>query len=795
MRKSIKHILLAGLTAASTAMAVNAQTSESLPQLEARNAFAYGITVDSPSEDGGDYIVTYRLNAPAESVKVQMFANNVLVNEYAGTTIARYGDAEKTTLDNLNTVNVPSADIPRDKVITFAVVTTGATFSEPTPIGNGFKFYHPAGVAVDNDPDSPNFGRILVAEAMSPGKAGYHSSNENQGIYAFDAAMTPIKNEAGSYAFKGGQTFQGSFPNGKTAYDPRKIRISEDGRIFISAQNANGVALWEANPLDLNEAFKPVIRGTSNPDTYEILDIENNFVAAPNVGMDVKGEGEDLTILMLSTNKDGIAFSAAGYRTDEYDLGTAESWEAAPSRSVEALSKKYAIAYGNTSVAYDKDGGIWFASSRATATSSEPTLVHINAEGVEDYKVDANDKGGFYGGAGIRFSPDYSLLAIGTSDKTITVFEVSKDDNGAPVLNQKYKFDTNIGRNCNDIAWDYADNLYFVGNSGEWMKAVALPRESGEISVECPVEFTIPGDEYPSELFIIGSATNWDPEAGIQMTKEPEGIYKAVITGPCNLSFVTTLSSDWDEINANRYGFSMTNDNASIALNETTAIVKDSGAINVPYDGTFDVTVDLKNMTVIIEGDVPVVYPEKLYLIGTVEPAAWNPADDTHVAEKTTDEGVYKISNVSIMSASAGDEYGYFAFTSTPSEDWTEVNLNRFGPTVSDAELLDKTEMEIARNDFAFKIIAGDYDITVDLVNNTIYAERKGDSVNDAAAETAKVVGGTGEIRVIGEAQAVTVYNAAGQAVAINSTDNRFAVAAGVYVVVVDGKTVKVLVK
>ena len=38
-------------------------------------------------------------------------------------------------------------------------------------------------------------------------------------------------------------------------------------------------------------------------------------------------------------------------------------------------------------------------------------MVHINAEGVEDYKVDSNDKGGFYGGGGIRFNADFSLLA------------------------------------------------------------------------------------------------------------------------------------------------------------------------------------------------------------------------------------------------------------------------------------------------------------------------------------------------------------------------------------------------
>lgn len=765
-----------------------------LPQLEARNAFAYDIQLSEPEEEGGDYTLIYRLNAPAESVKVLMLAEEQVVKEYEGTTNAHYADYEKTTVDNYNTVTIPNADIPRDKHITFQVVTTGATVAEPTPIGNGFKFYHPSSVEIDNDPDSPNFGRILVAEAMPSPATGYHSSGEGQGIYAFDATLEPIKNEAGTYAFKGGQTFQSTFANGKSSYEPRKIRLAADGRLFISAQNTNGVALWEADPVDLEEAFTPVIRGTSDAATYEIKDIENNFVAAPNVSMDLKGEGENLTVLMLSTNKAGTEFSYSGYRTDEYDLGTAESWEAAPSRSVEALSGKYTIAHSNTTVAYDNEGGIWYANSRSTAKDAEPTLVHINAEGVEDYKVDSNDKGGFYGGGALRFSPDFSLLAIGTSDKTITVFEVSKDANGAPVLTQKYKFNTNIGRNCNDIAWDYANNLYFVGNSGEWMKAVALPRESGVVTVDAAEEIIISSDEYPAALYMIGSATDWDPETGTAMEKHENGIYKGIIDGPCNFSFVTTLDDDWEVVNAGRYGFSKEDDNKSIELNKSYTLVKGEGAINVPFDGTFDVTVDLKNMTVIVEGEAPVVYPKKLYLIGTVEPAAWDPADDTHVAAQIS-EGIYMIENVSILAASDADEYGYFAFTSTPGT-WDEVNAHRYGPAEKDTELADKTMSAIGLNgDTSYKIKSGAYSITVDLGLNTIYAVRLGDNVNDAAVEAAKVVAGIGEIRIIGEANAVSIFNAAGQAVAVNSKDAQFFVASGIYVVVVDGKATKVLVK
>ena len=420
-------------------------------------------------------------------------------------------------------------------------------------------------------------------------------------------------------------------------------------------------------------------------------------------------------------------------------------------------------------------------------------MVHINAEGVEDYKVDSNDKGGFYGGGGIRFNADFSLLAIGTSDKTLTVFEVSKDDNGAPVLTEKYKFATTIGRNLNDIAWDCANNLYIVSNSGELLKTVALPRENGEVVVAAPSKYdiNISSDEYPASVYIIGSNNVWNPEDGVKLTKGENGVYTGTLTGPCNFGITTVLNADWDVVNANRYGFEV--DNTAVTLNTAMPLVKAAGAIRVAEEGEFELTVDLKNMTVLVAGEAPVVYPEKLYLLGTVEPNAWDPADETHVANPIS-EGIYQIDNVSILAADEND-YGYFAFTSTPGT-WDDVNAHRYGPAVKDTELADKTMSAIGLNgDTSYKIKSGAYSITVDLGLNTIYAVRLGDNVNDAAVEAAKVVAGIGEIRIIGEANAVSIFNAAGQAVAVNSKDAQFFVASGIYVVVVDGKTTKVLVK
>lgn len=773
----------------------------SLPKpvlLEARNAYAYDIKVE---QQEGNYVVSYRLNAPASQVKVQLWADGEVAKEYDGTTIAQYTDENKTAVNNLNTVTIPAADVPEDTKVSFRVAVTSEALTEAAVAEKAYRFYHPAGVAIDNNTDSPYFGRLYMTEAMPSTSATYHSYGEGngQGLYIFDQMLNPVTNAEGSYAFKGGQTFQEKFTNGTTSYDPRKVRITEDGRVLLSGQNENGVALWEVNPEDLNADFKPIISGT--PNGYDIQTADGQFMAAPNVSMDVKGKGSNLKVLMLSNNNGG-QFAYGGYRTDEYDLGTATEWTTAPSRNIAALSGKYTITHTNTTVLYDNEGGIWYANSRATATADEPTLVHINAAGEEDYKVE--DGGGlYYGGGGIAFNHDFTRLAIGTGSNTITVYAVSKDADGKPVLTEEFNFETTIGRNCNDIAWDIADNLYIVGNNGEWLKSFSLPRESGEVVVAAPSKYdiSITSDEYPAELFIIGGVTDpvWSPETGIKMKKGEEGVYTAQITTNAvtdNIGIVSVLDAEWETVNANRWGFE--NNNATVTLNKAMPIVKGQGAICIGAVGTFDVTVDLKNMTILVEGEPVVEYPETLYIIGNVtEDVVFLPNVGKELV-KDADANVYRAEDIQIYD-NGESGYGYFAFVEqlgADEEDWNTVNANRFGPAVSDTEITDGVAAEIGNNgDTSYKVKAGIYDFVVDLDNGTITITEKASGV-DEVEDTVAVVAGRGEIRIVGEPQGgVSIYNMSGQAIAVNSNETTFNVASGIYIVAVDGKTVKVMVR
>ena len=96
----------------------------------------------------------------------------------------------------------------------------------------------------------------------------------------------------------------------------------------------------------------------------------------------------------------------------------------------------------------------------------------------------------------------------------------------------------------------------------------------------------------------------------------------------------------------------------------------------------------------------------------------------------------------------------------------------------------------------AFCIKNGAYKLTVDLNTKTVKAVYLTSSgVEQVGAEAAGVIAADGQIRIVGDAATVSVYNAVGQAVAINSAERTFAVARGMYVVVVDGKATKVVVR
>ena len=454
------------------------------------NPYAFGLE-SKLSDDKTTLTVTYRLNnSNATSVNVLVYNGEDIVASIPGT----------TTIGK-NTVEVATGNLPAGVELKWAVEVNGTSVEAPTQETKIYSFYHPSGVDIDINPENETFGLLLVNEGMHSVKdktEGYVSAQFGAGIFAFTPSFDLIPNgELPGY--NGGIEFTTTRADGTgTAYSPRRIRISEDGRIFVTSLNTDGNYLWEVDPNNFNE-WTPVFKGTLN-DQRELITEDSAFIAAPNNGFDVKGSGENLQLAMYSVNLSGITGAAmSGFRLHEYNLGTATEWTTAPSKTwVEGL---YAINYTGTQVEYDNEGGVWIASYRGTANDANPGLVHINAAGVEDAKlVWSNVRQ-----AGIRFNKDFTKLVVAGNNgaaKKATIYAISKDANGAPVLTEEAVVDMAVvGNNLNDFAWDYAGNLYSCGNSAEKLAAWAMPY-SGKVETPAAAKYAF---QLPEPIDMVGT--------------------------------------------------------------------------------------------------------------------------------------------------------------------------------------------------------------------------------------------------------------------------------------------------
>ena len=466
------------------------------------NPYAYKLEYDGQSDNNRKMTLKYWLNAPAKSVSITVSyvqdGTQQVVN-YAG-----------TTKEGENTVTVSTAGLPANTPLSWSVTVNQTSKTKPTQVSTDYRLYCPHGVAVDKDPLSEHFGRILVTESLHKrtGTSGrnYISSTSatggtiQAGVYAFTPQFKLINDKGVPYKDKDGLNFTqklGKFTSGYGTFDgghqPYQIKISDDGRIFVSAGDIRdqGAVVWELSK-DLQE-WTPIIRnqgGAGFNSNYQLLN-DGKFYAGFNCSMDVKGSGKDLKLLLYSADYDGVRnHHADNFRLDEYAIGTYTGKEF--NGTIKTIwapydgKQKYGVVYDNVNVIYDGEGGYWLGANRAVENDKQPNLVHINSSGTQDqYSYSAD----FFGGAGIMMHtstyPDRKgerwlfkgLSKSTTENGRFGIWKIYKE-NGSTKRSRIWTVtSTGLGRNHNAFALDYAENLFVVGNTGERILAFALPYE------------------------------------------------------------------------------------------------------------------------------------------------------------------------------------------------------------------------------------------------------------------------------------------------------------------------------
>ena len=491
-----------------------------LPAEGTANPFAYDM---SSVVENNTLKVKYSLNVAAQSVNVNVKnANDEVVATVAG-----------ATAKGAQTANVDIANLANG-TYTWEVEVAGEK-KKAIQEFTALRYYHPRGVDVDNNMESENFGDIYVTEGMSTTDATYYSANNGGvGLYIFNPDMTSVKNQkTGKYAFMGDLTYTYH----SYAADPCRVRVAEDGRIFISRCNSAGdYILYAPSQADLvkNNKWTSLLSGlTFNKSTYEYTN-SNGFVAAANVGLDVKGSGENLKMIALSANSTVFGANATGSRVNEYALGNAT---VLPTPSTVYLMSDLTIIPRAANVDYDNRGGAWYCQYRATPSEANPALIYVDANGKQKYFEGTG--GAARGGGGIRVSPDGKQIAIASTTSKFSIYDLSFNESGVPTLKEKVSVIHGIGTNVNDIAWDLAGNLYICGNSGEYLKGYALPREEAfatkaaskyAFNVESSaIEEVEANENAPVEYYNMQGVKVENPTNGVFVKKQGNTVTKVIL--------------------------------------------------------------------------------------------------------------------------------------------------------------------------------------------------------------------------------------------------------------------------
>lgn len=318
--------------------------------------------------------------------------------------------------------------------------------------------------------------------------------------------------------------------------------------------------------------------------------------------------------------------------------------------------------------------------------------------------------------------------------------------------------------------------------------------------------FTLPA---PKVIYLLGSIEgggNWSPTVGLEAKETSTDVYEADFNAcPGNNFKIATKIGDWETVNNNVIGFETDNANAVIGENTLKA---GGGAIRIEEGGSYHVVINLTNaeaMTMTLTKKPVSTFPDKFYVIGDIDGHAWKPSYGEAVLMPTEQEGVYKTAGKVTFNNANGNAYFSFATAlGANDDDWNPVNANQWGAKVGNTNIVNQGDASFFYSQDAtfgyfgsehnYIVANGSYYIDIDIINSTVTLYDGLSGVGSVKASAAKVYGCNGEIRVEG-GNMTSIYNAAGQTVALNSADKAFNVARGMYIVVVDGKAQKVIVK
>ena len=470
---SVPHV-----TPGSTVYYYNMEYINERPNIQL-NSYASNIRLKSDAEN---VVVSYLLNAPAQEGEIRFYNGTELAYTETLTSGNLTAGSHSVTISNSN---LPAAGTK----MTFDVKVKGFGSKDPARVGEVYNAYSPYSMAVMNDPESPAFGNIYVAESYGnksvygegTASTGYISDVKRSALYVFNPLFEVKKAADGTPGWKCSDE-EGEPVVAVNSYkdrDYKTVRVSEDGRLFVGRMGGKtNSPIYELNPSNLDEPWTPVFTGTINKENG-ITYAGEEEQARMSVSFDVAGKGENLLLMNLGIARSDGNFNYTDYSADIYALGTAKQWTGAPTMNFAPLTGQYTIAPMPVNVLSDHRGGVWYVQYRANPSDVQPALKHYNAQGEEDFSdISTNLENG-----GCAISPDGTMLAVVQRDNILvftTDYQVMPNGliNMQPIANFRHR--ENL---VTSMAFDYAGNLMVGASGSETVTRYVLPSQTDNVTV------------------------------------------------------------------------------------------------------------------------------------------------------------------------------------------------------------------------------------------------------------------------------------------------------------------------
>lgn len=420
--------------------------------INAQRVWAYGLTL---SQEGTSYHFAFTAVADATEA-------NLVFTTADGTEVGKV--LIKDVKQGANTFILTEEEIPgKDVILHWSVELKGAAIealTEITDVDKGiYNFYLPQGVAVDNNPESQNFGMIYIAEGTDGADDGgsARSIAQKRGVFTYDPLLNELNTENVGYV-----------PANITLTDAsrqaiHRIAVRPTDGLVAFAHNVAPTAVWTV---------------PATGDAVNLIDGITEITLANSLCFDEKG------VLYVLDN----ANTATGGTIYKIENG-------------KATKIIQSAVWGNidNSVTPDGRGGIWVAQHRWDIDGYN-ILTHVNAKGEIDYAVNKSADAAITGlfdkanNASYRGQMAYDtqrdVLAFG-GNKQVTLFNVTYNaETGVPTLTKGIQTPA-MGTNIDGVAFDYAGDLLVVSASAERFYKYAIPTTDNHIVVPAQSSQTI----------------------------------------------------------------------------------------------------------------------------------------------------------------------------------------------------------------------------------------------------------------------------------------------------------------